>query len=129
MNSFAHYSFGAVYQWMVENIGGIRAAAPAYQRILIAPVLDGKLTFAQTSYTSIRGRIATAWKMKKGKLTLNVTIPPNTTATVFLPATKSAHVTEGGRSLDKAVGVKYLRTEGDRVLLALDSGSYQFQTQ
>ena len=47
MNSFAHYSFGAVYQWMVENIGGIRTDGPAYKQILIAPQIDAGLTWAQ----------------------------------------------------------------------------------
>ena len=129
MNSFAHYSFGAVYQWMVENLGGIRTDAPAYKSIIIAPVLDEKLTYARTSYASIRGRIATAWKKDKAGLTLDVTIPPNTTAILRLPTTNGAKLTEGGQPLAKAAGVKYLRTEGDRVLLALDSGSYSFQAQ
>ena len=61
MNSFAHYSFGAVYQWMVENIGGIRSDGPAYKHITIAPRLDPNLSWAKTSYKSIRGEIATSW--------------------------------------------------------------------
>jgi alpha-L-rhamnosidase len=85
MNSFAHYSFGAVYQWMVENIGGIRNGGDAYSRIIIAPQPGGKLTWAKTRYDSIRGRIETAWKLEAGKLTLDVTIPANTTATVIVP--------------------------------------------
>ena len=85
MNSFAHYSFGAVYQWMVENIGGIKSDGPAYKQILIEPHPGGRLTHAETSYQSIRGEIATAWTKEGGKLTLNVTIPANTTATVILP--------------------------------------------
>ena len=94
MNSFAHYSFGAVYQWMVENIAGIRndpdtglgAGGLAYKKILIAPTPGGKLTGATVRYDSIRGRIETAWKKSGGKLTLDVTIPANTTATVLVPA-------------------------------------------
>ena len=129
MNSFAHYSFGAVYQWMVENIGGIRASEPAYRKILIAPTLNDKMTFAATSVETIRGRISTAWKKTKGQLTLNVTIPPNTTAIVRVPAFNSAHLTESGRPLTKATGVKYLHTEGDYIVVAIESGSYQFQAQ
>lgn len=129
MNSFAHYSFGAVYQWMVENIGGIRASEPGYRHILIAPMPDDKLSYAATSVETIRGRISTAWRKSKGQFTLNVTIPPNTTAIVRLPTLNAAHVTESGRPLTKAEGVKYLHTEGDRVVLALESGSYQFQTE
>ncbi|TAN39102.1 MAG: rhamnosidase [Verrucomicrobia bacterium] len=127
MNSFAHYSFGAVYQWMVENIGGIRAALPAYKHIIIAPQPGGKLTSAATSYDSVRGRIATAWQLNDGKLTLAVTIPPNTTATVFMPAKSAEQVNENGKALAKARGVKFLGLEKDCAVLAVESGNYRFQ--
>jgi len=96
MNSFAHYSFGAVYQWIVENIGGIHSEAPGYKRILIAPQPGGKLTAARTSYHSIRGLIETDWKIAGGKFILDVTIPVNTTATVIMP-TKGIHDVGSGK--------------------------------
>ena len=126
MNSFAHYSFGAVYQWMVENIGGIHSAAPAYKELLIAPQLDDKLTSAAVAYRSIRGRIATDWRRKDGKLLLNVTIPANTTARVMIPAASAAAVTESGRRLAEAPGIQVLRQEGTNVVLSLGSGRYCF---
>ena len=89
MNSFAHYSFGAVYQWMVENIGGIKSDGPAYKHIKIAPQLDPNLTWAKTSYRSIRGEIASSWTRNDGLLTLEVTIPANTTATIHLPTSSA----------------------------------------
>ena len=129
MNSFAHYSFGAVYQWMAENIGGIRTDTPAYKHIIIAPQPGGKLTSAQASYDSIHGRIATAWKKDGEKFTLDVTIPANTTATVHVPAREGASVTENGRPLAQAEGVKFLRSEAGCAVLAIESGSYHFQTR
>ena len=126
MNSFAHYSFGAVYQWMVENIGGIRSAAPSYKQILIAPQLDDKLTSASVAYRSIHGLIATDWKAKDGKLLFNVTIPANTTAQVVLPAASADAVTESGHALDKAAGVSFQRVEGQTVILSVGSGHYAF---
>ncbi len=128
MNSFAHYSFGAVYQWMVENIGGIRNDAPAYKKIVIAPTPGGKLTSADVRYDSIRGRIETAWKKSGDKLTLNVTIPANTTATVLVPAKSADAITESGKPLAKAPGVKFLRMEGDHAMLEVEAGSYKFGT-
>ncbi|MFA6562306.1 MAG: family 78 glycoside hydrolase catalytic domain [Verrucomicrobiia bacterium] len=128
MNSFAHYSFGAVYQWMVENIGGIRNDAPAYKKIVIAPTPGGKLTSADVRYDSIRGRIETAWKKNGDKLTLNVTIPANTTATVFVPAKSADAITESGKPLSKASGVRFLRMDGDRAVLEVEAGSYKFGT-
>jgi len=126
MNSFSHYSFGAVYQWMVENLGGIRNDTPAYKTITIAPAIDEKLTSARTVYAGIRGKIISEWKKDGGNLLVNITVPANTTATVSLPAKSAGSITEGGQPLGKADGVKFLRTEGDRTLLAVESGSYAF---
>jgi alpha-L-rhamnosidase len=128
MNSFAHYSFGAVYQWMVENIGGIRSDGPSYKHIIIAPQLDGKLTHATVGYDSIRGCIETAWKRDGDKFILDVTIPANATATVYLPLNPASNhsITEGDRPLESAAGVKLLRMENDHAVLEVESGSYHF---
>jgi alpha-L-rhamnosidase len=127
MNSFAHYSFGAVYQWMVENIGGIRSDGPAYKRIIIAPVIDERLKFVLLNYTSIRGPIALNWTQKGGRMTsLAVNIPANTTATVHVPAARGQVLRERGRPIAEAEGVKVLRTDADRVVVEVGSGFYQF---
>ena len=63
MNSFAHYSFGAVYQWIVENAGGIRMADVAYGKLRIEPRPGGGVTWANTRYDSVRGPIATSWRI------------------------------------------------------------------
>jgi alpha-L-rhamnosidase len=90
MNSFAHYSFGAVYQWMVENIGGIHNAGDAYRRIRLAPQPGGKLTWAKTRFDSIHGPIESNWRVADGRLTLEIAIPANTSATVVVPGEKGA---------------------------------------
>ena len=129
MNSFAHYSFGAVYQWMVENIGGIRSDGPSYRHIIISPQLDGQLTRAETRYDSIRGRIETAWEQKGGQFSLQVTIPANATATVYLPmglGTAENSITESGASLERAQGVKLIHMENDRAVIEVESGAYRF---
>ncbi|HML76139.1 MAG TPA: family 78 glycoside hydrolase catalytic domain [Anaerohalosphaeraceae bacterium] len=137
MNSFAHYSFGAVYQWMVENLGGIQADDVAYRKILIKPCLDEKLTWAKTSYDSIRGKIETSWKKNKGTFTLDITIPANTTATVYVPAASMESITESGKPLNKAAGINPINMHKeitgqqvqDYAVLRLESGQYQFKTK
>jgi alpha-L-rhamnosidase len=129
MNSFAHYSFGAVYQWMVENIGGIRSRGPAYRSVLIEPRLDGKLTSAKTTYRGIRGSIATDWSVTDGTFALGVTIPVNTTATVSIPAAALDEVTEGGRPLKNTEGVGEVRLENGRALISVGSGQYRFASK
>ncbi len=126
MNSFSHYSFGAVYGWMVDNIGGILRAAPGYKEILIAPQPDGQLTWAAVAYDSARGRIATDWRHESGAFRLKVKIPANTTATLMMPARAAAEVTEGGKPLAKAAGVALAGQEGSRTVLKLGSGDYDF---
>jgi len=128
MNSFAHYSFGAVYQWMVENIGGITSDGVAYKRIVVAPHTGGRLSNASVAYRSIQGEIASAWTKADGRMTLNVTIPPNTTATVVLPSADRAAISEGGRPLDQAEGVTFEKTEAGRTFVSVGSGQYSFNT-
>lgn len=128
MNSFAHYSFGAVYQWMVENIGGIGSDGPAYKHVIIAPQPGGTITWAKVGYRGIHGPIKSEWRMEEGRLALDVVIPTNTIATVFLPAKSADEISEGGQGLDQVQGVKFLRMEGDRAVLAVESGSYRFVT-
>jgi alpha-L-rhamnosidase len=132
MNSFAHYSFGAVYQWMVENIGGIRSDGPSYRHITVSPQMDGQLTRATTRYDSIRGRIETAWERRDGVFSLRVDLPANTTATVYLPLDAGAaesSVTEGGDPLGTAQGVKLLGRQKDRAVIEVGSGSYRFEVK
>ncbi len=128
MNSFAHYSFGAVYQWMVENIAGIRSDGPAYKQLIIAPQPGGKLTHANTRYQSVHGEIVSNWKLENRKLTMDITIPANTTATVCIPAKNEGVVMESGKPAAKASGVKFLRMEKDRAVYGIGSGVYKFES-
>jgi alpha-L-rhamnosidase len=129
MNSFSHYSFGAVYQWMAENIGGIRAESPGYEKIVIAPQPGGGLTSARIVYNSIRGRIESDWKLDAGKFELRVSIPANTMARVELPAKAGAKILEGGGAIEQAAGVRLVKHESERTLLDVESGMYEFAVQ
>ena len=107
-------------------IGGIRAETPGYKTIRIQPVICKELTWARTSYDSIGGRISTAWNAEGGRLRLNVTIPANTTALVFLPATEAAAVTESGKPTSQAEGVKFLCQDNGAAVYAAESATYSF---
>jgi alpha-L-rhamnosidase len=96
---------------------------------VIAPVRDPRLDAARTVYDSIRGRIASRWAVDQDeRIALEVTIPANTTATVSLPLPQGRPLTESGRPLGDAEGVKVLSTEEDRVVLEVGSGTYRFAT-
>jgi alpha-L-rhamnosidase len=129
MNSFAHYSFGAVYQWMAENVGGIQIGSPSYKEIVIAPQPDSRLTWADTAYTSIHGPIQTHWERKGKGLRLKFSIPANTTATVRVPATDAGRVYESGRPAARSPGVTFTRMDGDDAVFQVESGAYDFVTK
>jgi len=132
MNSGNHVmQIGDLAVWMYEYLAGIRPdpAKPGFRHILIHPYPAGDLTFVRASHQSLYGKIATAWKREGGAFTLAVSIPPNTTATVWMPAKDAASVIESGRPAAGAPGVKFLRTEGDSMLFEIESGDYAFATK
>jgi len=125
MNSFNHYSFGAVGRWLFTTVAGIDTDGPGFKKIMIRPRLGG-ITSARASYDSIHGKIATDWMLEDGTFMLNVTIPANTTATVYVPADSAESVTEGGRRAARAKAVQFLRMENGSAVFAIVSGDYQF---
>jgi alpha-L-rhamnosidase len=128
MNSFSHYSFGAVARWMFQTVAGIDAAEPGFQRLRIRPQPAPGLTWVKASYHSIHGRIATEWRTEGGKLTVVVSIPANTTAVVHLPAADPAAVTESGRPASAAKGVKFLHVAAGESVFEIAAGRYEFVT-
>lgn len=129
MNSFNHYSLGSCGEYLFGGVGGIRPASPGYKTIVIDPVISEGLSWANTRYDSIQGRIATAWKRVGKQLTLEVVVPANTTATVSVPAKDITKITESGKSVEQATGVKFLRQEADKAVFEVGSGTYKFASE
>ncbi len=127
MNSFSHYSFGAVGQWMFENIGGIKNESPDFKIIIIAPEPGGGLTSAKVSYNSIRGEIISEWKIINGDMILNVTIPANTTAKLLLPTEDIKKIQHSGKSIDQTEEIKFIGTENGKAVFEVGSGKYMFK--
>jgi alpha-L-rhamnosidase len=129
MNSFNHYSFGAVDQWMYGTIGGIRddVMHPGYEHFVIAPEPGGGLTHARATYKSIRGEIVSDWKLDDGVFTLEITVPANSTATVTVPTADAAAVTESGKPARNAEGVTFLSASNGRASYRVGSGRYTFR--
>ena len=114
--------------WLHEYLGGIRPdpEAPGFKKIIIKPEMVAGLAWVRDSYDSIHGRIRSEWHQSAGQFDLRVTIPANTTATVYLPAKNLDSVTENGRSGENISGVTSAIMEGDRAVLAIGSGDYHF---
>jgi alpha-L-rhamnosidase len=127
MNSFNHYAFGSVGEYLYSVVGGIRAASPGFDTIRIQPVPGEGLNWAEASYRSIHGPIETRWQRSPRGLELTVVIPPNTTAFIYVPATDPAKITESGKPASEAEGVKFLRMEKGAAVYEIGSGKYAFR--
>jgi alpha-L-rhamnosidase len=93
--SLNHYAFGSIGSWMYENIAGIKPAAPGYKQIIIQPHVGGGLTWARGSYDCKYGKIVSEWKISGKRLIMNVIIPPNTTAIIYVPGKDQVKVGPG----------------------------------
>lgn len=92
MNSFNHYSFGSVAEYLYGYIAGIEPDAPGFRTFFVRPAVEPGLTWARASYDSVSGRIESAWRREGDRLELRVTVPPNTSATISVPSVHGAEV-------------------------------------
>jgi alpha-L-rhamnosidase len=129
--SHIHSCFTSPDNWFYQGLAGIQTdpAAPGFKNTIIKPAIVGDVTWVKSHHDSPYGRIVSNWKREGEKLTMDVTIPPNTTATIFVPAKDAASVTESGKPAGEAKGVKFLRFEKNAAIYAVGSGNYQFQSQ
>jgi alpha-L-rhamnosidase len=126
--SHNHPMFGSVSEWFFKGLAGIQPdpRAEGFNRILIRPQPVGDLTWARATYQSVRGPIKSEWKKADGKLTLRVSIPPNTTATIYVPTADASRVTEGGVPAAKSPSVDALPASPGAAVFAVGSGEFEF---
>ncbi len=125
MNSYNHYAYGAIGEWLYSGVAGLDLDRdrPGYEHIIIRPHPGGGLTHARAEYNSIRGKVISGWRIEAGRLTLDVTIPANSSATIYLPTADGAQVTEDGGM----AGVTFLRAEARRAVYEVGAGVYTFR--
>jgi hypothetical protein len=123
-----HFMLGHIIEWFYHDLAGIGMdpSLPAFKKVVIRPATPGDLSWAKASYNSLYGKIESHWTLTNGKFALDVAIPPNSTATVYVPAQAGARVTESGKPADHALGVKYLRWEDGAAVYEVASGRYSF---
>jgi alpha-L-rhamnosidase len=117
MNSFNHYAYGAVYDWVFGSVGGLDAdwEVPGFRRALIKPLIDGPLAWAETSYDSGYGLFSVRWEKSGKDVKINLRVPPNTTALTVLPGAGAGTI--GGTAFTSVRGGAQAE---------LGSGSYSF---
>jgi alpha-L-rhamnosidase len=128
MNSFNHYSLGSCGKWLYESVAGIAQSTDgdSFAHLVMKPKVGGGLTHAEGSFISIRGKITSGWKLAGDRLTYTITIPPNVSATVYIPTTAPKGVTESGKPAAKSEGVKALDGDENTAVYEVQSGSYTF---
>ncbi len=125
-----HSCYTGIGGWFYQGLAGIRPdeSGPGFKKIIIKPAVVGDLTWVKCSYDSIHGRIVSNWKREGNQLTMDVTIPINTTATVYVPTKDAAGVTESGKPASRAEGVRFIRMEGAVAVFKVGAGQYHFQS-
>ena len=142
MNSFNHYSYGVVSEWMFRRVAGIEAdeAQPGFKHFFLMPTPDDRTYFpaGQERITSVKathesgyGLIRSEWqRTDDGRISYKATVPANSTATLYLPVLSgNDEITEGGKALEEAEGVTFKGIEDGKAVIGLESGSYEFTTE
>ncbi len=129
--SHNHPALGCIDAWFYQALGGIRPnpEVPGFKTMILRPAIVGDLTWAKAQYDSIHGTIRSEWTRDNGHFRLHVRIPPNTTATVYVPTDRPDSVLEGATPAISAAGVTGRRVEGKAVVFSVDSGDYVFQSE
>ncbi len=129
MNSFSHYAFGSVAEWMFQHAVGIDTEDSGYRSIIIKPAISKEMNFINGSYNSINGTISSAWNWKGNKVLMNIEIPVNTKAKVHIPTAKISDIKEGNKRISKVSSIKILETNEKETILEIGSGTYFFSAK
>ena len=129
MNSFNHYAYGAIGEWMYRVSAGIDTRSPGYKHLLLQPHPTKRLEYSKAAFESSYGTVASGWERKSGKLIINIKIPANTRATVVLPASDLSRVTEKGIAITANTNFSDIRKENDKIYFESGSGDYTFEIE
>ena len=128
-----HDTLISIGSWYIQGLGGIQIDedTPGFKHFLIKPQIIGDLDHLKASYDSMYGTISDEWRINGNSLELNVSVPPNTTATVFVPSADTDGltadgITESGKPAGSSPGVTFLRMENSAAVFTLESGGYSF---
>jgi hypothetical protein len=121
-----HFMLGQIVEWLYGDLAGLAPdpAFPGFERVRIAPQPVTGITWARAAHASPRGRIAVSWRRQEETFFLDVELPPNVSAEIWMPAADARDIQEGGVPLGRPAGVRFVRQIGNRAVLAVDSGRY-----
>jgi hypothetical protein len=125
-----HFMLGQIMEWFYGDLAGLAPdpAFPGFGRVRIRPQPVRGITWARAANASPRGPVSVSWRCEDDRFTLDVELPPNTSAEVWLPASDGADVRERGLPLSQVGGVRVVRRDGDRLILTVESGRYELSS-
>jgi alpha-L-rhamnosidase len=127
MNSFNHYAYGAIGDWMYRVSAGIETKGAGYKHLILQPHPSKKLTYSKASFESSYGTVSSGWERKGNKITVIVKIPANAVATVTLPVNAAVKATENGKGISENKNISDIRITGNKLLFEAGSGDYIFE--
>jgi len=129
MNSFNHYAYGAIGDWMYRVMTGIDTYTdgPGYKHIKVMPHPGGGFTNASASLQTYYGNVSSGWEVKDGKIYYTIEIPSNTKADIFLPAKQAEDITEDSKLLSSDKGLTVGAYQDGYIGINVGSGVYHFE--
>jgi len=129
--SHNHPMFGSVSEWFYKWLAGIQAdsSAVGFDKITIRPQITSDVNWVKAHYNSVNGKIISEWKRDENSFHLNITIPVNSTATVYLPAEDISEIKEGGADISNVKDIEFVKMENHTAVFRLGSGNYSFESQ
>lgn len=123
-----HLMLGHLMDWFYNGLGGISQSktSVAYKEVVIKPEMVGDLTWVKSSYQSPYGEIRSDWEKSGKNVKMNITIPVNSTALVYIPFTKGSVIKEGGKDISTVKGIEQIAEENGRKVVRIGSGEYSF---
>ena len=127
MNSFNHYAYGAIGDWMYRVSAGIETKDPGYRHLILQPHPSKRLEYSRASFESPYGTVFSGWERETAKIVITLKIPANTVATVLLPAAITSKVTIDGKSIQGDARFSDIRTANNNIVFETGSGEYVFE--
>ncbi len=127
MNSFNHYAYGAIGDWMYRVSAGIETMGPGYKHIVIQPHPSNKLSFSKATFESSYGSIASGWERTGNKIIVSIKVPANTIATIILPVNSASKAMENGKSISEDKNLSDIKADGNKLTFTVGSGNYVFE--
>jgi alpha-L-rhamnosidase len=131
VDSKIHTCYTGIAGWLTKGLCGIQTDEDkvGYKHFIVKPFIVPEVDFAEASAGSPYGEIVSRWERKNNKIIQSVTVPPNTSARVYIPTAQPGQITENGKKLNVSAGVKFEKVENGYAVVEVTSGKYEFVSQ